>query len=161
MQDPLPPGTLIDGRYRLVRMLRKGGMGEIYAGEHVHTHRRVAVKLLREPWSRDAVTRERFKREAQATSKIVHDHIVEILDFGVTDDGICYLVMELLYGEDLQATLDREGRLPLKRAAKILLQICGALSEAHRHGIIHRDLKPGNCFRTGFRGVQDFIKLID
>jgi serine/threonine-protein kinase len=142
-------------------MLRKGGMGEIYAGEHVHTHRRVAIKILREPWSRDAVTRERFKREAKATSMMGHDHIVEMLDFGVTDEGVCYLVMELLYGEDLQATLDREGRLPLRRAAKILLQICSALGEAHRQGIIHRDLKPANCFRTGFRDVQDFIKLID
>lgn len=161
MQDSLPVGTLIDDRYRLVRLLRKGGMGEIYAGEHIHTHRRVAIKVLREPWSRDPVTRERFKREAQATSQIVHDHIVEMLDFGVTSDGACYLVMELLYGEDLQATLLREGRLPLRRAAAIVLQICSALAEAHRHGIIHRDLKPGNCFRTGFRGVQDFIKLVD
>nr|WP_263430338.1 serine/threonine-protein kinase [Nannocystis pusilla] len=141
--------------------MRKGGMGEIYAAEHVHTHRRVAIKVLRSPWSRDPVTRERFKREAQATSQIVHDHIVEMLDFGVTADGACYLVMELLYGEDLQATLLREGRLPLRRAAAIILQICSALAEAHRHGIIHRDLKPGNCFRTGFRGVQDFIKLVD
>ena len=65
MQDSFPVGALIDGRYRLVKMLRKGGMGEIYAGEHVHTHRRVAVKILREPWSRDHVTRERFKREAR------------------------------------------------------------------------------------------------
>ncbi|MCY1061737.1 serine/threonine-protein kinase [Nannocystis sp. SCPEA4] len=161
MQDSLPVGTLIDDRYRLVRLLRKGGMGEIYAAEHIHTHRRVAIKVLREPWSRDPVTRERFKREAQATSQIVHEHIVEMLDFGVTADGACYLVMELLYGEDLQATLLREGRLPLRRAAAIILQICSALAEAHRHGIIHRDLKPGNCFRTGFRGVQDFIKLVD
>ncbi|WP_096331943.1 serine/threonine-protein kinase [Nannocystis exedens] len=161
MQDSLPVGTLIDDRYRLVRLLRKGGMGEIYAGEHIGTHKRVAIKLLREPWSREPVTRERFKREAQATSQIVHDHIVETLDFGVTPDGVCYLVMELLYGEDLQATLLREGRLPLRRAADIVMQICSALAEAHRHGIIHRDLKPGNCFRVGFRGVQDFIKLID
>ncbi|MCY1004575.1 serine/threonine-protein kinase [Nannocystis pusilla] len=161
MQDSLPVGTLIDDRYRLVRLLRKGGMGEIYAAEHLHTHKRVAIKLLREPWSREPVTRERFKREAQATAQIVHDHIVETLDFGVTPDGVCYLVMELLYGEDLQATLLREGRLPLRRAADIVLQICSALAEAHRHGIIHRDLKPANCFRVGFRGVQDFIKLID
>ena len=161
MQASLPVGTVLDDRYRLVQMLRKGGMGEIYAGEHLGTHRRVAVKVLREPWSRDHVTRERFRLEAQATSRCVHEHIVEILDFGVTQDGICYLVMELLYGEDLQATIRRDVRLPLRRAAKIMLQICSGLAEAHRHRIIHRDLKPGNCFRIGFKGVEDYIKLVD
>lgn len=161
MHPSLPIGTILDDRYRLVQMLRKGGMGEIYAGEHLGTHRRVAVKVLREPWSRDHVTRERFRLEAQATSRCVHEHIVEILDFGVTQDGICYLVMELLYGEDLQATIRREPRLPVRRAAKIMLQICSALAEAHRHRIIHRDLKPGNCFRIGFKGVEDYIKLVD
>lgn len=161
MQASLPVGTVLDGRYRLVKMLRKGGMGEIYAGEHVGTHRKVAVKVLREPWSRDHVTRERFRLEAQATSKCVHEHIVEILDYGVTPEGVCYLVMELLYGEDLQATIRRDVRLPLRRAAKIMLQICSGLAEAHRHRIIHRDLKPGNCFRIGFKGVEDYIKLVD
>jgi serine/threonine protein kinase len=161
VQGSFPVGTVLDGRYRLVQMLRKGGMGEIYAGEHLGTHRKVAVKVLREPWSRDQVTRERFRREAQATSKCIQEHIVEILDFGVTSDGVCYLVMELLYGEDLQATLRREGRLPLRRAGLILLQICEGLAEAHRHRIIHRDLKPANIFRIGFKGVEDFIKLVD
>lgn len=136
-------------------------MGEIYAAIHVDTHRHVAVKLLREPWSRDHVTRERFRLEARATSRIVHPHIVEMLDYGVTDAGFCYLVMELLYGEDLQATIRREGRVPLRRAAKILVQVCDALAAAHGHNIVHRDLKPGNCFRIGFRGVEDFIKLVD
>jgi serine/threonine protein kinase len=69
--------------------------------------------------------------------------------------------MELLYGEDLQATIRRELRLPLRRAAKILVQICKALGAAHEQGIVHRDLKPGNCFRIGFKGVEDFIKVID
>lgn len=136
-------------------------MGEIFAAVHVETHRRVAIKLLRSPHSRDQVSRERFRREAQATSRLVHEHIVEILDFGVDPEGTCYLVMELLYGEDLERTLRREGRLPLARAAKIVLQICSALDEAHRHGIVHRDLKPANCFRIGFKGVEDFIKLVD
>lgn len=161
MPASLAIGTVLDGRYRLVRMLRTGGMGEIYAGEHVHTHKKVAVKVLREPWSRDHVTRERFRLEAKATSACLHPHIVEILDYGITEEGICYLVMELLYGEDLQATIRREGRLPLRRAAKIVLQICAALGEAHQHRIIHRDLKPGNCFRIGFKGVEDYVKLVD
>lgn len=154
-------GTILDDRYRLVSALKRGGMGEIYAAEQVTTRRQVAVKVLREPWSRDAVTRERFRLEARATSRIVHPHIVEMIDYGVTDDGACYLVMELLYGEDLQATVHREGRLPLRRSAKILVQICKALAAAHARGIVHRDLKPGNCFRIGFRGAEDYIKLID
>jgi eukaryotic-like serine/threonine-protein kinase len=153
--------TVLDGRYRLVKQLTRGGMGEIYAAEHIDTRRRFAVKILGEPWSRDQVTRERFRLEARATSRIVHPHIVEMIDYGVTDDGVCYLVMELLYGEDLQATIRREGRLPLRRAAKILVQICKALAAAHQHNIVHRDLKPGNCFRIGFQGVEDFIKLVD
>ena len=151
----------LDGRYRLVTLLKTGGMGEIYAAEHIHTQRRVAVKILREPWCRDRVTHERFRREAQGTSRIFHEHVVEILDFGVSAEGTCYLVMELLYGEDLHTTLRRERRLPLRRAANILLQICAGLGAAHEAGIVHRDLKPGNCFRAGFRGVEDFIKLVD
>lgn len=161
MQAPDLVDTVLDGRYRLVKRLTRGGMGEIFAAEHVDTHRRVAVKILREPWSRDHVTRERFRLEARATSKIVHPHIVEMVDYGVTDAGTCYLVMELLYGEDLQATINREGRLPLRRAAKILVQLCKALAAAHQHSIVHRDLKPGNIFRIGFKGVEDFIKLVD
>ncbi len=161
VQGPNLIDTVLDGRYRLVKQLTRGGMGEIYAAEHVDTRRRFAVKILREPWSRDHVTRERFRLEARATSRIVHPHIVQMIDFGVTDTGVCYLVMELLYGEDLQATIRREGRLPLRRSAKILVQICKALAAAHSHGIVHRDLKPGNCFRIGFQGVEDFIKLVD
>lgn len=154
-------GTILDGRYRLVKPLKRGGMGEIYAAEQITTRRPVAVKILRDPWSHDQVTRERFRLEARATSKIVHPHIVEMIDYGVTDDGACYLVMELLYGEDLQATIRREGRLPLRRSAKILVQICKALGAAHERNIVHRDLKPGNCFRIGFKGTEDYIKLID
>ena len=161
MQQQSLDGAVLDGRYRLVKALKRGGMGEIYAAEHVDTRRRFAVKILREPWSRDHVTRERFRLEARATSRIVHPHIVEMIDYGVTEAGICYLVMELLYGEDLQATIRREHRLPLRRSAKILVQICKALAAAHKHNIVHRDLKPGNCFRIGFKGVEDFIKLVD
>ena len=161
MPGPTLVDTVLDGRYRLVRQLKAGGMGEIFAAEHVETHRRFAVKILRDPCSHDHVTRERFRLEARATSRIVHPHIVEMVDYGVTDSGICYLVMELLYGEDLQATIRRELRLPLRRAAKILVQICKALAAAHAQDIVHRDLKPGNCFRIGFKGVEDYIKLID
>lgn len=161
MPVPTLVDTVLDGRYRLVRQLKAGGMGEIYAAEHVDTHRRVAVKVLRDPCGLDHVTRERFRLEARATSRIVHPHVVEMVDYGVTEAGVCYLVMELLYGEDLQATLRRELRLPLRRAAKIMVQICKALAAAHEQGIVHRDLKPGNCFRIGFRGVEDFIKVID
>jgi serine/threonine protein kinase len=163
LSGAVQPGdrATLDGRYRLVTLLKTGGMGEIYAAEHIHTHRRVAVKILREPWCRDRVTHERFRREAQGTSRIIHEHVVEILDFGVSAEGTRYLVMELLYGEDLQTTLRRERRLPLRRAANILLQVCAGLGAAHEAGIVHRDLKPGNCFRAGFHGVEDFIKLVD
>ena len=86
--------------------------------------------------------------------------VVEILDFGVSAEGTCYLVMELLYGEDLHTTLRRERRLPLRRAANILLQICAGLGAAHEAGIVHRDLKPGNFRAAGCRGVGDCIKLV-
>lgn len=154
-------GELLDGRYRLVTLLKRGGMGELYAAEHVTTGRRVAVKVLREAWYRDPIIRERLRREAAASARVAHPHIVETLDFGVTPEGLCYLVMELLYGEDLQATLRRQQRLSLARASAIMLQICGALAAVHAAGIVHRDVKPANCFRVGFKGVDDFMKLVD
>ena len=156
---PCGPG-LIDDRYRTVALMKRGGMAEVYAAEHVVTRRRVAIKRLRSCWSRDSDMCRRFHREAQVLARIDHPNVVEVVDFGVDHDGFGYLVMELLYGEDLQATLRREGRLSLVRTTEILLQICGALGAAHTAGV-HRDLKPVNCFRVGFRKVDDFIKLVD
>lgn len=162
--DPAParvPGAVLDDRYRLVALLKRGGMAEIYAAEHVVTRRRSAVKLLRPCWHHDAEMGLRFRREAQAIARVTHPNIVEVLDFGVDSDGFGYLVMELLYGEDLQATLRREGRLSLARATDIVFQLCAALTAAHAAGLVHRDLKPANCFRAGFRDVEDYIKLVD
>ena len=161
---PVPAGLrgpVVDGRYRLVAPLKRGGMGELYAAEHLGTGRRVAVKLLRAPWCHDIVARQRLRREAQAGARVDHPHVVDTLDFGVTPEGLCYLVMELLYGEDLYTTLQRERRMPVARATGMMRQICAALAAAHAAGIVHRDLKPANCFRVGFRGVEDFLKIVD
>lgn len=156
-----PLGSILDDRYRLVTLLKRGGMAEIYAAEHVVTRRRVAVKLLRPRWRHHAEMGQRFRREARAIARVSHPNIIEIQDFGFDCEGSSYLVMELLHGEDLQATLRREGRLDLGRAVDIVQQICAALTAVHDAGLVHRDLKPANCFRTGVGGVADFIKLLD
>jgi len=153
--------TVLDGRYRLVRQLKAGGMGEIFAAQHVDTQRRVAVKILRDPVGLDQVWRERFRLEARATSRIVHPHIVEMIDYGVTDSGTCYLVMELLYGEDLQATIGREVRLPLRRAAKILVQICKALAAAKKERVSYSEREYITFVAVSLKKKEDFIKVID
>ncbi|MBZ5713445.1 serine/threonine-protein kinase [Nannocystis pusilla] len=158
--DPLLGHTLAD-RYRLEKVIGHGGMGTVYRAEHVVIRKPVAVKVLDAAHSERRVEVQRFLNEARAASKIRHEHVVDITDFGSTDDGLVFLVMEYLEGEDLAATSDREGSLPWRRAAAIVLQIAAALEAAHAQGIIHRDMKPENCFRIRRGNDPDFIKVLD
>jgi serine/threonine protein kinase/tetratricopeptide (TPR) repeat protein len=154
-------GRVIEGRYRILRVLGEGGMGTVYAGEHVEIGKGVAVKILHPAYSRQQDLVERFRREARAASRIGHPHIIDVTDFGTTEDGCAYFVMEHLDGIDLADVLSHERRLEPGRAAQITIQICRALEAAHAAGVIHRDLKPENIFLVSRDGRADFVKVLD
>jgi serine/threonine protein kinase len=158
--DPLV-GTVLDGRYRVSRILGEGGMGIVYEAFHQRIDRKVAIKVLREDFSRRPDVVERFRREAKSASRIGHPNIVDVMDFGDTPLGSSYFVMEMLEGEDLADLLSREIRLSPSRAVAIAYQCCRALAAAHEKGIVHRDLKPENVFLLERGGFPDFVKLVD
>ncbi len=154
------------GSYQLVERIGSGGMGEVWRAKHRLLVRPAAIKLIRpdalgaaDDGVRTALAR--FEREAQATSALNSPHSIELYDFGVTDDGTFYYVMELLDGLDLRSLVERFGPLPPERALHILRQVCHSLADAHAYGIIHRDVKPANVF-TCRRGLDlDFVKVLD
>ncbi|MBW2731216.1 MAG: protein kinase [Deltaproteobacteria bacterium] len=154
-------GAMIGGRYQLEKLLGTGGMGFVYAGRHKLLGKPVALKVLRSELEADADQVARFLREAQLCSQLRHQNIVEITDFGRDDRGYLFLVMDLLVGSSLAELLAEDGRIPLKRALKILRQLCRALSCAHEAGVVHRDLTPRNIFLVTESGRDDVVKLLD
>ena len=159
-EDPLVGATL-GGRYRIVRRIGEGGMGIVYEALHVVIEKRVALKVLRDDFSGRTEVVERFRQEAKSASRIGHQHIVDISDFGETPGGQSYFVMEYLEGEDLANVLARQTTVPIDRAVDIVLQCCKALGAAHAKGIVHRDMKPENVFLTRRDGDRDFVKIVD
>ncbi len=150
------------GRYRLKRRLASGGMGDVWVGYHPGLKRDVAVKILkREEQERSSSAHARFEREVRATADLVHPNTVRVFDYGVTEDGLWYYVMELLEGETLAAHVERLGPMSPARAIHIVGQAARAMAEAHDHGIVHRDIKPENVFLTSLGGEHDFVKVID
>jgi eukaryotic-like serine/threonine-protein kinase len=155
-------GHVIDGKYRLVRLIGTGGMGAVYEGENLLIRRRVAIKILHTGSNGSADAIRRFEREAQAAGEIGNDHILEVLDLGSLPGGDRYMVMEYLDGETLAARIERHGRLTPGQIAPLARQFLTALASAHAAGIIHRDLKPENIFILRAKaGRVDFVKLID
>jgi eukaryotic-like serine/threonine-protein kinase len=134
------------GNYKITRVLGEGGMGTVYLAEHPMIGKRVAVKMLRPDLGTDPGLVSRFFQEARAVNEIGHPNIVDISDYGKTDDGFVYFVMELMQGRSLRERLSADGMLPLADVVTISRQVCDALAAAHRAGIIHRDLKPDNIF---------------
>jgi serine/threonine-protein kinase len=149
------------GAYTLKRRLGKGGMGEVYLAEHRLLKRPCAVKLIRAERAGDPQVQARFDREVQATATLKHPNTVEIFDYGRTEDGTFYYVMEYLEGVSLEDAVRRYGPLPAARVACLLVQLCGALREAHRLGVIHRDIKPSNILLCRHGGLFDVVKLVD
>jgi eukaryotic-like serine/threonine-protein kinase len=156
-------GTVIAGKYQLVRLLGQGGMGAVYEGRNNATFKRCAVKLLLSPeLGGNTELIKRFFREARASSIIESDHIVTVYDSGYdTELGWPYMVMEMLQGEDLEALLKRVGVLQPVAAAKLVLQAAMGLARAHEAGIVHRDIKPANLFLTGRETGELIVKLLD
>jgi serine/threonine-protein kinase len=149
------------GQYHLERRLGDGGMGEVFLARHRMLRRPCAVKLIRPDQAASASVIARFEREVQAMAKLTHPNTVEIFDYGRTDEGLFYYVMEYLPGTNLEALVKRNTRLPAARAIYLLQQACRALYEAHENGLIHRDIKPGNIFVCERGGEYDRVKLLD
>ncbi|GAB4202500.1 MAG: hypothetical protein OHK0013_15840 [Sandaracinaceae bacterium] len=152
-------GTIL-GRYELVRRIGRGGMAEVYEAVHRGLKKSVAIKVLLPEVADNEELRARFLREGEAASRIRHPHVVDVTDVG-EDDGVAYLVMELLEGEALSDVLEYQGRLTVIRTLDVLLPIAAALVEAHRRGVVHRDLKPENVFIARAAGGRAVPKLLD
>jgi len=157
-------GQILDDKYRLERLLGKGGMGAVYLATHLGTERYVALKLIAPQFMRNPEFVERFKREARAAGRLRHPNVVDVTDFGFSGDDqdrVAYLVMEYLDGCTLSDVLAEEDRLPLYWAVDILEQVCSAVNEAHQQGIVHRDLKPDNIWLepNGLGGYR--VKVLD
>jgi len=149
------------GSYSLKEKLGAGGMGEVHLAEHQLLKRPCAVKLIRPDKADQAGAIARFEAEVQATAGLTHPNTIEIYDYGFSDDGTFYYVMEFLPGRTLQEIVERSGPMPPARVIHLLRQVCSALAEAHRAGLIHRDIKPGNIFATERGGILDVAKLLD
>jgi endoglucanase len=159
--DPSPVGKLIGGKYRIVRLLARGGMGVVYEAQHTVVRRRFAIKFLRRDLAERRDILNRFQREAEAAGALENDHVTAAIDFSISDDGTPYIVMEYLVGESLGALLEREGRLPVGRAADLVVQACRGVGAAHAAGIVHRDLKPHNLFVCRRDDGTDLVKVLD
>jgi serine/threonine-protein kinase len=156
--DPLI-GVVLAGTYRIVRVLGEGGMARLYAAEHLRVDRRYAVKVIHDDLVRFPELLARFEREARAVGRVRSKHVVDVIDVLRTGDGRPCIVTELLEGEDLQAHLNRVGKLTPAAAIPIARQICSALAAAHACGVVHRDLKPSNVFLC--RGDELLVKVLD
>ncbi len=157
----LQPGELIDGKYRIVKLIGQGGMGAVYEGNHELIDRRVAIKVLL-PTAEQEHAVARFEREARAAGRIGNDHILEVLDIGSIGDGSRYMVMEFLDGDPLSKRIEQRLRLTGAEVAKIAIQLLDGLASAHSAGVLHRDLKPDNIFLVRQKaGHRDFVKIID
>jgi serine/threonine-protein kinase len=162
--DQMLGRTLLD-RYVIESKLGEGGMGAVYLARHLVLEKRVALKVLHAELQRKPDLVERFLNEAKSASRIRHENVIDITDFGTAPDGTVFFAMELLEGRDLHdvmthAALDGQ-RLPWSRTRNIFLQVCAALTAAHKAGILHRDLKPENIYLVEWLGHPDFVKLLD
>ncbi len=154
-------GTTLAEKYQILEKLGSGGMGLVYKARHNLMKRLVAIKLMLPQFAASATALKRFRQEAQAASHLNHPNILKVYDFGVTPQGLPYLVMDLLEGTNLSAELMAHGYLPLGRSLNIFVQTCAALSHAHQKGVIHRDLKPGNIMMVDYDGQHDVVQIVD
>ena len=155
------PGDVIAGKYRIERVLGRGGMGVVVAATHLRLDEKVAIKFLLPGALGNADALGRFDREARAAVKIRSEHVAKVLDVSTLDNGAPFMVMEHLDGNDLAQVVRKKGPLPIVEAVTFMLQVCEVLAEAHALGIVHRDLKPGNLFLTTRADGTSAIKVLD
>lgn len=158
--DPLI-GTVVSGRYRVLRMLGEGGMGRVYLAEHEAIEKKVALKVLHIEYSRKADIVTRFQQEAISASRIKHPNVLDVFDFGQLEDGSFFLAMEFLEGNDLADELVRTRVLRPERGLRLAVQICRALGAAHAKGVVHRDMKPENVFLQRTGDGEEIVKIVD
>ncbi len=158
--DPLL-GRVFEGKYRLDERLGGGGMGTVYRATHLLIDRPVALKVLSQRFVGDQTAQQRFRREARAAGRMQHPNAVTVNDFGATEDGYLYIVMELLEGRTLRDLLAHEAPLDPARAVSLMLQACAAVGAAHQAGLIHRDLKPANIFIEQRPNLPAVVKVLD
>ncbi|MBW2453996.1 MAG: protein kinase [Deltaproteobacteria bacterium] len=153
--------SILNGQFKILRKIGTGGMGSVYKASQVEMNRLVAVKILHAKLKDRKDLSSRFRREARAMSHLEHPNTAKVMMYGELEEGELYIVMEYLEGKNLNQIVRREGPMPLERAIPVLVQVCGALEEAHELGIVHRDLKPENIFLTNRAGFTDFAKVLD
>ncbi len=158
---PLATGEILAGKYRVLFVIGEGGMGQVFAAEHVQLGHRVALKVMRPSALASAEAVERFVREGRAAARLQSEHIARVSDVGTLDSGVPYMVMELLEGQDLAHLLQARSKLPIAEAIDYTIQAGEALAEAHRHGIVHRDVKPANLFITKTLDGAPLVKVLD
>jgi len=156
----LKPGGIVGGKFRVDRVLGEGGMGIVVAATHLQLGQTVALKCMR-PEVVSPSYLKRFMREARASVKLKSQHAARVIDVGAFEDGMPYIVMEYLEGQDLSELLKQRGRLPVHEAVEYILQACEAIGEAHSYGIVHRDIKPANLFLAQGPGGAPTIKVLD
>ena len=154
-------GTIVSGKYRIERVLGRGGMGMVVAAWHLDLDQRVALKFILADVARRPTLVERFMREARAARRLRGEHVAKVVDVAKLETGLPYIVMELLDGRDLRSVLAEGGALPAPLAVDYVLQAIDAVAEAHRCGIVHRDLKPANLFLASRPEGDEVIKLLD
>ena len=159
--DGLPAlGAVICGKYEVVRVLGRGGMGVVVQARHLRMEKDVALKILLPALREQPEVVARFEREGRAAAQLQDVHVARVLDVDTLEDGLPFIVMELLRGEDLADILQKRGPLPARDAVGYLLEACSAMAEAHRVGIVHRDLKPNNLF-VDRQGERPVLKVLD
>src|SRR5256714_8445527 len=154
-------GQVLAGKYRIEEKLDEGGMGCVYRATHVLMEKTVAVKVLHPALAADDKIVARFTREAKAASRISHPHAINVTDFGESEKGVVYMVMEFLRGRTLKDIIRAGGPLPLARTVEIIRQVAGALDDAHAEGVVHRDLKSDNIMLEEVAGGGDWAKVLD
>jgi serine/threonine-protein kinase len=159
--NPIAPGTVLAGKYRVERILGQGGMGVVVEARHIALEERVALKFLLPEYATHPEASARFLREARAAVKIKSEHVARVSDVGTLDTGAPYMVMEYLDGHDLRSELEKTGVLQLEDAVDYVIQGCDAIAEAHSYGIVHRDLKPANLFLTKRANGTPLVKVLD
>ncbi|MDX6695710.1 MAG: eukaryotic-like serine/threonine-protein kinase [Blastocatellia bacterium] len=154
-------GQTLANKYRIEELINEGGMGAVYRGTHILMEKTVAVKVLHPALAADDTIVARFSREAKAASRISHPHALNVTDFGESDNGVVFLVMEYLHGKTLKEVIHEAGPMPLARVNEIIRQVCGALEAAHGEGVVHRDLKSDNIMLVDVSGGGDWAKVLD
>ena len=160
--DPFIGRTLLNGQFQVLQKIGSGGMGSVYKASQPAMNRMVAIKILHPKLAVRKDLTSRFRREARAMSQLTHPNTAKVFMYGeLEESGSLYIVMEYLEGKNLNQVLRRGGAMPPERAIPILVQVCGALLEAHEMGIVHRDLKPENIFLCNQGGLTDYPKVLD